>query len=179
MLSSVTPAYPMIVLRTVCPEDEETVRTAHAALEYQDGFDFALGLEPGMGWEHYLELLDDNRNGRNLREGVVPSSFFLAFFEEKLVGRTSIRHRLNPKLIRRGGHIGFAVLPECRRQGFGHAIMRETLVIARERGIQPILVTCDDNNYGSRSIIESCGGVLDSIELTVGGSPCRRYWIFD
>jgi predicted acetyltransferase len=40
-----------------------------------------------------------------------------------------------------------------------------------------VLVTCDEDNVGSRIVIESCGGKLESVVDTGNGPPKRRYWI--
>lgn len=58
------------------------------------------------------------------------------------------------------------------------AILEQSLVVARALGITDVLVTCDDDNVGSASVIERCGGVLDSIvDPESGGTAVRRYWI--
>jgi predicted acetyltransferase len=38
-------------------------------------------------------------------------------------------------------------------------------------------VTCDQDNVGSRTVIESCGGVLDSIVHVGRTHPVLRFWI--
>ena len=38
-------------------------------------------------------------------------------------------------------------------------------------------MTCDQDNAGSRAVIESCGGVLDSVLTLDGGPPVLRFWI--
>ncbi|WP_327118955.1 GNAT family N-acetyltransferase [Nocardia sp. NBC_01730] len=86
-------------------------------------------------------------------------------------------HTLNEALQRRGGHIGYAVLTPYRRRGNGTAILRQSITIARALGIDRIFITCDDTNVGSRRIIESCGGELESVEPSTNGTLIRRYWI--
>jgi predicted acetyltransferase len=115
----------------------------------------------------------------NLPSGRVPSTFLFAFVQNRIVGRTSIRHRLNESLARIGGHIGYVVVPESRRCGYATAILRMSLQIAREKhGIGRILVTCDDDNIGSIKTIERNGGILESV---IDGLDLlkrkRRYWI--
>ena len=143
-----------------------------------EGFTFGLGLKPGMPWDAYLKILEDQRAGIGLPPGWAPATFLVADVAGEIVGRSSIRHALNDVLEREGGHVGYGVLPAHRRRGYATAILRQSLVIARASGVDRVLVTCDDDNVGSVAVIEACGGRLDStVQPAAGGSPVRRYWI--
>jgi predicted acetyltransferase len=165
-------------LRPFRADDEEVVVAGHRAMAAADGFTFALGYEPGMRWADYLSLLEDQRKGVNLPADQVPSTFLAAEAAGTLVGRTSIRHALNDYLAREGGHIGYGVLAQYRRRGYATEILRQSLVIARAIGLDRVLVTCDDSNIGSATVIEKCGGQLDSVVSAVTPPPrmVRRYW---
>jgi predicted acetyltransferase len=153
------------------------VRAAHAAMA-ADGFIFALGLTPELPWRAYVEALRDHGAGVDYgRNEWVPATFLLAEVDGEVVGRTSVRHRLNKWLAMEGGHIGYGVLPGHRRRGYATEILRQSLVVAREHGVDRVLVTCDDDNVGSATVIERCGGVRDAELPTVGAPPKRRYWI--
>ena len=47
-----------------------------------------------------------------------------------------------------------------------------SLAWARDLGIDPALVTCDEDNIGSVRVIESAGGVLEDVR-----GIKRRYWV--
>ena len=164
-------------LRPVRPDDEADLLAANEVMA-AEGFTFLLGHEPGMAWREYLDLLDGQRRGLRVPDGMVPATFVVADAGGVIVGRSSIRHELNDFLAREGGHIGYGVLPPHRRRGHASEILRQSLVIARAVGVDRVLVTCEDTNLGSATVIERCGGVFESlVDTTGGGPPTRRYWI--
>ncbi|MFE7316829.1 GNAT family N-acetyltransferase [Streptomyces sp. NPDC057555] len=106
-------------------------------------------------------------------DGAVPVSTFWWLDGDAYLGRITVRHRLTPSLHAFGGHIGYAVRPTARRQGHATAMLRAVLPHAHHRlGLDPVLVTCDDTNAGSRRVIESCGGVFEDRR-----AEKLRYWI--
>ena len=140
-------------------------------------FTFGLGYTAGMSWSKYLDELESHRRGVDLRAGMVPATFLVADVDGQIVGRTSIRHELNEFLVREGGHIGYGVVAEHRRRGYATAILRDSVIIARALGIDRVLVTCDEDNTGSATVIKRCGGVFESLVDSDSGPPKRRYWI--
>lgn len=158
-------------------EDEREFLTGHREMAQADDFSFALGYQPGMTWPGYLRALEFSHAGLNLPRGYVPNTLLAAVVGEDIVGRTSIRHRLNEHLLRQGGHIGYGVLPGHRRRGYATEILRQSLIVARSLGVDRVLVTCDDSNVASATVIERCGGKLDSVVTSEDGCVVRRYWI--
>src|SRR5260370_33148406 len=120
----------MLRLRPPRPDDESAFRAGHEAMAAED-FTFGLGYSPDMNFDDYVKQLEDHRAGVNLPERFVPSTFLVAEVDGEIVGRTSIRHRLNDFLIHEGGHIGYGVRPGHRRRGDAPDIHRVSLLGAR------------------------------------------------
>lgn len=88
------------------------------------------------------------------------------------VGRISLRHELTELLLTWGGHIGYAVRPSARRRGHATRALAAMLPECARLGIDPVLVTCDVDNVGSRLTIERNGGVYEDIR-----EGKLRYWL--
>lgn len=168
--------HPALCLRPPGPDDEVAFRAACDALA-DEGFNFGLGLDPGMPWDAYLKTLREHRVGTSQPAGRVPGTFLVADVGGEIVGRSSIRFALNDVLAREGGHISYAVLPGRRRRGYATEILRQSLVIARANGVGRVLMICAEDNAGSRAVIEACGGRLESVVEDVRAASIRRYWI--
>lgn len=92
--------------------------------------------------------------------------------DRELIGFLALRHELTAWLLEEGGHIGYAVRPSRRREGHATRALRLGVRAAAGLGIDRVLVTCEEDNHGSRRTIERCGG---RYEDTRNGK--RRYWI--
>lgn len=165
-----------ITLRPVALSDEEVVRSANVEMA-ADGFTFAFGLEGTTIFADYVQELRDRREARDVKNGAVPETFLLAEADGAVVGRLSLRHTLDDRLREKGGHIGFGVLPGHRRRGYATQILRRALGLARDIGLQRVLITCSEHNLGSRSVIETLGGVYHDSTTQPGEEATRRYWI--
>lgn len=163
-------------LRWLREGDEALFVAAHRAAS-SPHFVFGLGYVDGMVWGEYLAELADEQRGVRLRPGRVPATFLVAEHGRQIVGRLSVRHRLNDFLEREGGHIGYGVVPEFRRRGFATSMLRQALVIARSHGVDRSLLVCDVDNAASARVIERCGGVLENSIVDDAGVVLRRYWI--
>ncbi len=91
---------------------------------------------------------------------------------DPVVGFLAVRHGLNDFLLEEGGHIGYSVRPSARRRGHATAALGLGLAHAAGLGLDRVLLTCDDDNDGSRRTIVGAGGVLEDVRVGK-----ERYWI--
>jgi predicted acetyltransferase len=135
--------------------------------------DYGLDWQDPVRFAAYASyLLDQAREEAPRRPGYVPSTTLWWVHGDEYLGRLAIRHRLTARLTDLGGHIGYDVKPSARRQGHATAMLAAALPLARARGIDPALVTCDESNEGSRRVIEANGGELEDKR----GSELR-FWV--
>jgi predicted acetyltransferase len=120
-----------------------------------------------VAWLRGQELEDAPRPA-----GHVPSTTLWWVSGAEFLGRIAIRHRLTPGLLEQGGHIGYDVRPSARRRGHATSMLAAALPVAAGLGIDLALVTCDEDNAGSRKVIEASCGVLEDQR-----GDKLRYWV--
>ncbi|MDQ1914466.1 GNAT family N-acetyltransferase [Paenibacillus sp. GD4] len=135
---------------------------------------WVIAKEP-YSFEEMLQYLSD---GEKETEGLVPhSTYWLIDDDNQVVGVVNIRHRLNEKLLLRGGNIGYGIRPSARRKGHATRILSLALGITKAMGLDRALVTCDRSNEASARTIVKNGGKLDSEYVEDNGNVVLRFWI--
>jgi predicted acetyltransferase len=104
--------------------------------------------------------------------GYVPGTTLWWADGDEYLGRLTIRHRLTPSLLQVGGHIGYDVRTSARRRGHATAMLAAALPVAHGMGIDPVLINCNEDNVGSRKVIEGNGGVLEDMR-----EGKLRFWV--
>ncbi len=122
--------------------------------------------------EVVAHLLSRGDASNPLPQGIVHSDYYWIVDGAEFVGHLALRHALTPFLLEEGGHIGFSVRPSRRREGHATRALARALPRASVLGLDRVLITCDDDNEGSRRTIEHNGGVYED---TRKGK--RRYWL--
>ncbi len=132
-----------------------------------------------MDFGLYLKDVEQAELGQNLKPGYVSqNTFWLVLDEKTIVGESRLRHSLTAMLEIEGGHIGYAIRPSQRLNGYGTQILKFTLVEAVRLGLQKVLVTCDADNLGSQKIILTNGGIFDGENISPNSRKwVRRYWV--
>jgi predicted acetyltransferase len=118
-------------------------------------------------WFKWID--DDRKAGQELY-------FFM--HGEKILGAISIRPKKNAQSVGIDGHCGFGIRPSERRKGYATKMLHMVLPIMKERGINPLVITCDKENIGSAKVILNNGGVLmDEVMGEKSEKPVQIYHI--
>ncbi len=138
-------------------------------------------------WGPYLpkedELPQDFVSRLNLRETApeapfVPETIYWGVVDGNVIGRISLRHRLEGNLSLVGGHIGYEVRPSYRGRGFAKEMLRQVLLTPRAKAIGRLLLTCSPNNPASNRTILANGGVFDkTVFVDFIHDERNHYWI--
>ncbi|MDQ1911425.1 GNAT family N-acetyltransferase [Paenibacillus sp. GD4] len=127
----------------------------------------------------YIDFLyaEDSEEKLSTPGWVPHSTYWLWNEEDVLVGAVNIRHRLNPKLLNSGGHIGYGIRPSYRRRGYAGFLLGESLKLLKKMGGDKALLVCDNDNIGSERTIVKHGGVFESEFREDDGNVVKRFWI--
>ncbi len=112
-----------------------------------------------------------------------PISFhFWAVDDEKFIGEFQLRTELTPEVMSGIGSIGYSVRVSEQGKGYGTKILRQGLLIAKEHGMNKVLMNINDKNSVSAHVCEKLGGkLMDKIQAYNDAEGChimRRYWIY-
>lgn len=130
--------------------------------------------------EEWLREVENLSKFETVPEKWVVSTQFLYVRESnnRIVGMIQVRHYFNDILEKFGGHIGYSVRPSERRKGYATAMLHDCLPFCKQIGLDKILITCIDENVGSRKTILKNGGVYESTVFEPNEKVnLERYWI--
>ena len=128
----------------------------------------------------WIREAEDYLREETCPDGMVPATQFIYIREDddRMVGAIQIRHYLNEYLEKYAGHIGYSVRPSERRKGYAAQMLRDALAECRKLGLDKVMVSCRDDNEGSRRVILGNGGIYESaVHEPDAGINLERYWI--
>lgn len=161
-------------LRELQIEDgEELLQMVQEMGEGGNGFVNSLYADNMDPFKHKLVKNFETSRGINLLPGMVPQTIYWLYVGGIPVGYGKFRHYLTDALREHGGHIGYCIRPTARKKGYATILLQEILKQAKRKGLTEVLLTCDEDNIGSRKVIENNRGVLEKIQ----NGSCY-YWIY-
>lgn len=119
----------------------------------------------GMAFQEFVETAIPERQlsaqGLGPAIGRVPDTYFFLWDQGQLIGLFKVRHRLNDRLRRGAGHIGYGILPPFRGQGYGTRGL--ALAIKACARLMPaaepeIYLSCARTNLASLQVMLNNGG---------------------
>ena len=150
-------------------------------LDLGDSMDGTSSLRHFDNSAEWIEKCEKGKYTENVEPGYAPSTQFIFVREddEKIVGMLDIRHFFTPYLEKFAGNIGYSVAPSERRKGYATKMLKAALPECRKLGLKKVLITCNDDNEGSRKTILNNGGVYESTvyEDEREHGYLERYWI--
>jgi predicted acetyltransferase len=150
-----------------------------AVREFHEAGEYSIDAEQlGEMFEDLLARLAAAKDPANAPPGELPYEDLWLMENDEWIGKLTLRTTINARYLHAGGHIGYEIRPSKRRQGYGTILLRMGLELARKRGLQRVLLTCDETNLGSRKVIENNGGQLENSVEVEGQTVLKmRYWI--
>ena len=175
-------------------KEDELIRLEQAALSHRDAaeemkqefFDNNENVINGsalfaqMSFAEWLENTDRNHNPETVRSDWAVATTFFAIrqSDNKLLGMIDVRHELTiPFLQEYGGHIGYAVRPSERRNGYATRMLKLALSYCCSIGIPAVRLGCYTDNKASVRTIERCGGVCIEEKPYLDGKPMAVFQI--
>ena len=115
---------------------------------------------PYADYEKWLEKHEGYSRGEHMPNWMVPETTFWLYCDGVPIGIGRIRHFLNDKLERDGGHIGYAIAEQYRSRGCGYEILRLLLQECKKLKIDIVQLRANMSNTASNKIILRSGGIL-------------------
>lgn len=129
-------------------------------------------------FERTKEWYDNKMSGKEYPQ----SLYYYAVENEKFIGEFQLRLVLDENIMNGIGSIGYSVRLSEQGKGYGKEILKQGCKIAKEYGMNKVLLTINNNNIASIKCCESAGGILEDIieseNEAEGKHLLRRYWIY-
>ena len=127
-------------------------------------------------YSNFEELVHELADNKSHDESVDNTTLFL-IEDDEIIGAANIRHNLNKKLKKIGGHVGYGIRKKHRGKGFGNKILKKSLDYLSRIGVQEALVTCTEDNEASAAVIKHNGGEEIESSTLEDGTVVRRFQI--
>lgn len=144
---------------------------------FEDASDLKKVLE--QSFEEFYNNLEKNKHIDRINPNFANQTTYVLKDENNhIYGITNLRHELKGRLFEIGGHVGYAIRHSERKKGYAKIQLGLLLEKMDEMGIEKALITCRENNIGSKKTMEKFIGHLDTLVKSMyEGIMEYRYWI--
>lgn len=118
----------------------------------------------GRTFKSYKNWVEENLKRSNFKyevNGFVPQTIYILYINNKPVGVSKIRPLMNENTLEWGGNIGYNIIKEYRGLGYGNIILKESLSICKDIGLDKVLLTIKKRNEASMKIAFKNGAILE------------------
>jgi predicted acetyltransferase len=173
-----------LILRKITIEDKKEIE--EMALEFLNAndeypFEGVSDLKKVLdkSFEDFYNNLETNKHIDEIYPAYAnQTTYVLADESGHIYGLANLRHELKGKLIEIGGHVGYGIRPSERKKGYATIQLGMLLEKINELGIEQALITCRENNIGSKKTMEKFIGKSDTLVPSMHeGIMEYRYWI--
>ena len=91
------------------------------------------------------------------------TNYLLVDENNHIYGCSQFRHHILGELVNVGGNFAYAIRPSERGKGYGTIQLKLLIEKAKEFGLEKVLVTCRENNIGSKKTMEKFIGEADTL----------------
>ncbi len=160
---------------------EQAIQYIKEFYEYNSAINGVGGLQRYLdNYEGWLEKLKQDYVREPNEEKVPTRTYFLVRkTDDKIIGMINIRLKLNEKLRKYGGNIGYSIRPTERRKGYNKINLYLGLKICKEYGIKEVLMDCNKENLGSAKTIKAFGGVMTMEDYNEQYNELIQYYSID
>ena len=173
-----------ITLREITIEDENEIIALCKEVKENDVENTFEGLSniknvDNIDFKDFLLDLEKSKNIKDIKPNLVNQTTYMMFDENnRVLGGVNIRYELNDNLLKHGGHIGALIRPSERKKGYATKMISLAIEKCKELGIDKVLITCREENIGSKKAIEKNGGEYENSYYDEQNNfTYRRYWI--
>jgi len=176
------------MLKLILPQKKYLSSVREAIVEYKEApSEFEVHTVSKMiaaadnDFADYFTTIENNRLGIGLAPDRVAQTIFWLVDGDKYIGSFDLRHKLTPELEQVGGHIAYQIRPSEQHKGYAVVGLKLCLQKASEMGIEKVLITCEEDNIGSYTVMQKAMlgyGGCEIAPVFKNGVQNRRVWIY-
>lgn len=173
-----------LFIRQIVKEDKKEIE--EMALEFEEAedeypFEGVSNLKKVLNdsFEQFYDDLETNKHIDEINPNFAnQTTYVLTDDNGHIYGLANLRHELKGNLREIGGHVGYGIRPTERGKGYGTIQLGLLLEKMKELNIEQALITCRENNIGSKKTMEKFIGQSDTLVPSMHeGIMEYRYWI--